>query len=52
MWPRMDFLDLQQLDRVPNGWKVPPPPPPPPPPRKCGNSIYLKIILRYHSISR
>ena len=20
MWPRMDFLDLQQLDRVPNGW--------------------------------
>ena len=20
MWPRMDFLDLQQLDRWPNGW--------------------------------
>ena len=22
MWPRMDFLDLQQLDRWPNGCKL------------------------------
>ena len=22
MWPRMDFVDLQQLDRWPNGWML------------------------------
>ena len=23
MWPHIDFLDLQQLDGVPNGWLLP-----------------------------